>query len=644
MRPIHADDHPTTAPPRLVAVAEAPAADPSRIPAGDTGTEAATARWWHPASGELSAWGPREVREIDADVSGAVGRMLGHVLTERLHRARQTDPLFAQELAERVTRFTLRGGKRLRARLVWWAARACAGRDPAVAAAALRVGAALELLQTCALVHDDVMDRASLRRGRPALHADVAADHVARAGCERADRFGQSAAILAGDLALAWADDLVAQTPLPDGTAEVVRRLWSDMRTEMVAGQYLDVQGQITGARSLPRALRAACLKSAAYSVERPLALGAAVAGADGATLRRLGDAGRCVGLAFQLRDDLDDVFGDPRDTGKACGGDIREGKPTYLVAVARARAEAAGDLEALAVLERRLGDASLTASGLAQVREVLVATGEKPAEEAKAERLAARGLRHVDGARLTPEGATELRRLLLAVAGARPGTEGHGDSEGAHGGSGARGGTGAHGEEAAPTAEEAGPGHRPRAERTARTGEAVRGGHRAHAAQEARTGEPARDGRRSHGEEAARTGEGAGEGTSAMGGYGAGAGAGSGTGAGVSSSPGAGVGSGTHAGSGDGTGAGAPGYTGARGNSGARASSSVREGTSTPSNTSARASTGVRDGTGVRGSTSVRASSSTPSSTHTPSNTSPQNSTSPHHGTQPRAGEEAGR
>ncbi|WP_437114850.1 polyprenyl synthetase family protein [Streptomyces longispororuber] len=466
MRPSHAHDHPTTAPPRLVAVAEASAARaaaaedstaeagaaatlgaraaaaeasgageacgvpaveacgaaPPRISAADAGTGTAPARWWDPASGELSAWGPREVREIDADVPGAVGRMLGHVLTERLHRARQADAVFTQELAERVTRFTLRGGKRMRARLVWWATRACAGRDPAAAAAALRVGAALELLQTCALVHDDVMDRASLRRGRPALHADVAADHVARVGCERADRFGQSAAILAGDLALAWADDLVAQTPLTDWTAGVVRRLWSDMRTEMVAGQYLDVRGQVTAARSLPRALRAACLKSAAYSVERPLALGAAVAGADEATLRRLGEAGRCAGLAFQLRDDLDDVFGDPRETGKACGGDIREGKPTYPVAVARARAEAAGDLEALAVLERWLGDVSLTASGLAQVREVLVATGARAAVEAKIERLAARSLRHVDGARLAPEGAAELRGLLLAVAGARPG------------------------------------------------------------------------------------------------------------------------------------------------------------------------------------------------------------------------------
>ncbi|WP_225823901.1 polyprenyl synthetase family protein [Streptomyces naphthomycinicus] len=426
MRPTHTKDHP--APPRPVAVtetsvAEAPAASLPRGPVSGDGAGHGATKAWPAAGGPLPA-GFAEVRQVDVDVPGAVGRMLDRVLAERLRRARLADPLFAEELAERVTRFTLEGGKRTRAQLVWWASRACAGRDAACAAAALRIAGALELLQTCALVHDDVMDRAALRRGRPALHLDVEDRYAGRVGPERAERFGQSAAVLAGDLALAWADDLVAETPLAPWTGVVVRRLWSDMRTEMVAGQYLDVQGQITAARSLPRALRAACLKSARYSVERPLALGAAVAGADEATLRRLSDTGRCVGMAFQLRDDLDDVFADPRETGKECGGDIREGKPTYLVAVARARAEAAGDGAALAVLERWLGDAALTERGLDEVREVLIATGARATVESKIERLAAQGLRHFDGALLDPEGTGPLRGLLRAAAGARPGRD----------------------------------------------------------------------------------------------------------------------------------------------------------------------------------------------------------------------------
>ncbi|MEV5954579.1 polyprenyl synthetase family protein [Streptomyces sp. NPDC051987] len=422
MRPTHAKDHPAEAPPRPVAAA--PVASLPRRPVADDGQGPGRTEARPVASGPLPA-GAAEVREADADVPGAVGRMLDHVLAERLRRARVADPLFAEELAERVARFTLQGGRRTRAQLVWWASRACAGRDPAAAGAALHLAAALELLQTCALVHDDVMDRASLRRGRPALHTDLTGSHAGRVGPERAERFGQSAAVLAGDLALAWADDLVAETPLAPWTGVVVRRLWSDMRTEMVAGQYLDVQGQITAARSMPRALRAACLKSALYSVERPLALGATAAGADELTVRRLCDAGRCVGMAFQLRDDLDDVFGDPLETGKACGGDIREGKPTYLVAVARARAEAAGDDAALAVLDRRLGDASLTVGGLDEVRDVLVRTGARATVESKIDRLAEQGLRHFDGALLDPEGAEPLRALLIAAAGARPGGAG---------------------------------------------------------------------------------------------------------------------------------------------------------------------------------------------------------------------------
>ncbi|RLV71634.1 polyprenyl synthetase family protein [Streptomyces rapamycinicus] len=415
----HAKGHPATAPPQPIPAA--PAGSLLSRPLVEDGEGPDGAMACPAASGPVPA-GPAEVRRLDADVPGAIGRMLDHVLSERLRRARLADPLFAEELAERVTRFTVQGGKRTRAQLVWWASRACVGRDPDAAAAALRIAGAVELLQTCALVHDDVMDRATLRRGRPTLHTDLAARYADRVGPERAQRFGQSAAVLAGDLALAWADDLVAETPLASWTGVVVRRLWSDMRTEMVAGQYLDIQGQTTTALSLLRVLRAARLKSALYSVERPLALGAAVTGADDVTLRRLTDAGRCVGLAFQLRDDLDDVFGDPRETGKACGGDIREGKPTYLVAVARARAEAAGNGAALAVLDRWLGDAALTERGLEQVRAVLTETRARAAVEGKIDRLAAHGLRHLDAALLDAEGAGPLRGLLLATAGARPG------------------------------------------------------------------------------------------------------------------------------------------------------------------------------------------------------------------------------
>ncbi|MFC8349845.1 polyprenyl synthetase family protein [Streptomyces sp. NPDC057280] len=357
------------------------------------------------------------LRVVDHDVPAAVGRVLESVLADQVERAMALDPDFGRDIAVRVTRFTLGGGKRTRSRFVWWALRACGG-GPAEAEAALRVGAALELIQTCALVHDDVMDGSAARRGRPALHADLAAQYADRVPADAGLGFGESAAILAGDLALAWADDIVADLDAPRSRVRAVRDLWSAMRTEMVAGQYLDVQGQATSSRSMARAIRAACLKSALYSVERPLALGAALAGADAARTQALCSAGRCVGIAFQLRDDLIDVFGDPRHTGKPVGGDIRAGKPTYLVAVAQARAEAAGDRHAMAVLRRSLGRADLSESRLAEVRDVLVAIGARDVVEARIERLAGHATRYLESVPLEPEGRLPLRELLIAAAG----------------------------------------------------------------------------------------------------------------------------------------------------------------------------------------------------------------------------------
>ncbi|MGQ4363480.1 polyprenyl synthetase family protein [Streptomyces sp. SAS_272] len=363
---------------------------------------------------------PDAVDAVDADVPAAVGRVLDALLAERVEHAAALDPVFGRDLAERVARCTLEGGKRMRPQFVWWALRACGG-GAGEAEAALRVGAALELIQTCALVHDDVMDGSRLRRGRLALHADVTAQYADAVPADRSRGFGEAAAILAGDLALAWADDTVAAVDAPPDTARVVRDLWSTMRTEMVAGQYLDIQGQATSSVSLARAVRAACLKSALYSVERPLALGAALAGADAAQSAALCSAGRCVGIAFQLRDDLADAFGDPRRTGKPAGGDIRTGKPTYLVAVAQARAESTGDRRGAAVLRRALGRADLSESGLAEVRDVLVSTGARDLVEAKIDRLVAQGMRHLDSVVLEPQGRRRLRRLLHASAGTAP-------------------------------------------------------------------------------------------------------------------------------------------------------------------------------------------------------------------------------
>ncbi|WP_069735852.1 polyprenyl synthetase family protein [Streptomyces sp. EN27] len=356
--------------------------------------------------------------DVDADVVEAVLRTARAVLTERAAEAMDNDVLFAEELARRVADFTLDGGKLMRPRLLWWAMRACGAAETG---AALRLGVALELIQTCALVHDDVMDRSRLRRGKPALHIGLAEHAGLPPYSAQASAFGSSAAVLAGDLALVWADDTVAETVLSATQRRRIGTHWRAMRTEMVAGQYLDLHGQFSGGSSVAQALRTTCLKSASYSVERPLAIGAALAGADEQTTDALREAGRCAGIAFQLRDDLLGVFGDPALTGKPSGDDIRDGKPTYLLAVARTYAEAAGDEEATAVLGRVTGDADLTEEELADVRGVFEVTGARAHVEQEAERLHDRAVRSLGQAVDTDaHGGRQLLGLLRTVSGDR--------------------------------------------------------------------------------------------------------------------------------------------------------------------------------------------------------------------------------
>lgn len=333
----------------------------------------------------------------DQEVRPRVEETLRRYVTERCEEADGVDDTFRAQLADGISRFVLRGGKRMRASFLWWGWRA-AGGDPRgdEADAVLRIAGALELLQTCALIHDDVMDDSALRRGRPALHVDFAQRHRRDGMLGRPETYGTSMATLAGDLALAWADDLFTEA-LPDGPVRrEAQELWRAMRTEMVAGQFLDLHTQATGRPSAVTALRVAYLKSALYTVERPLHLGAALHGADAELVGALRFVGHNAGLAFQLRDDLLGVFGDPRQTGKPAGDDVREGKTTYLVALALARAEALGDTSARAVLRESLGDRTLSPERLARFREVLTGLGVRAAVEERIERLSELALRQL--------------------------------------------------------------------------------------------------------------------------------------------------------------------------------------------------------------------------------------------------------
>ncbi|NLG54180.1 MAG: polyprenyl synthetase family protein [Rhodococcus sp.] len=246
-----------------------------------------------------------------------------------------------REAVSTLEAFVLQGGKRVRPAFAWagWSA---AGGDPqgADADAVLRVCSALELVQACALVHDDIIDASTTRRGFPTVHVSFAEQHRSAKWSGDPAHFGTSVAILLGDLALAWADDMVRESGISPEAAARIAPVWSAMRTEVLGGQFLDIRGEASADESIEAAMRVNRYKTAAYTIERPLHVGAALAGADDAVVDAYRRFGTDVGIAFQLRDDLLGVFGDPSVTGKPSGDDLRAGKRTVLLALALSRAD----------------------------------------------------------------------------------------------------------------------------------------------------------------------------------------------------------------------------------------------------------------------------------------------------------------
>ncbi|MFF0470138.1 polyprenyl synthetase family protein [Micromonospora zamorensis] len=271
------------------------------------------------------------------DLITAVDETLATFLTAEVDSLTEID-ISMGRFAATAREAVLVGGKRIRSTFAYWGWRGAVGGTEALPPV-LPALAALELLHTFALVHDDVMDASTTRRGRPTAHVAVADQHIAAGHRGDPGRFGEAVAVLIGDLCMVWADRLLAQATVPSARLFEVRRCYDQMRVETVAGQYLDVLGENDPASwSVDRALRVARYKTASYTVQRPLLFGACLAGVpvDDALVSAYTRYGLAVGEAFQLRDDLLGVYGDPADTGKPAGDDLRTGKPTTLLMLAR--------------------------------------------------------------------------------------------------------------------------------------------------------------------------------------------------------------------------------------------------------------------------------------------------------------------
>jgi geranylgeranyl diphosphate synthase type I len=306
--------------------------------------------------------------DIPAEVQGA--------LTGFLDLQQQRLEAIGPELSEQVqaARDATSGGKRLRPAFCYWGFRA-AGGDPAQPI--LTAAASLEMLHVSALVHDDVMDSSDVRRGAPAAHRRFEALQRARSEVSGVGGdpvgFGIGAAILLGDLCLIWADEMLHTSGFDAAALARASQFFDAVRVEVTAGQYLDLVAQASGVSDMDQALRVLRYKSATYTVERPLHIGAALAGGaaaggDGRLVEALSAYGLPVGEAFQLRDDLLGVFGDPALTGKPAGDDLREGKRTVLVAYA---VDHASEVQ-LTEFDRLFGRPDLDDDEIQLLREIL--------------------------------------------------------------------------------------------------------------------------------------------------------------------------------------------------------------------------------------------------------------------------------
>ena len=306
------------------------------------------------------------------------------------------------------------GGKRLRPAFCYWGYVAAASTQDAPPPAIIDISASLDLLHLSALVHDDLIDASDTRRGGPAAHRFFEAYHRAQGWSGDSERFGRSAAILLGDLLFAWSESIIDATGIPAERMKRARPYLDAMRSEVLAGQFLDLihQAKPSGRAEM---LRDAGLvmefKTAKYTVSRPVQIGAALGLADDGLQQGLGRFGVHVGRAFQMRDDMLGIFGDPAVTGKPAGDDLREGKKTALIGYALA---GASDADA-AALAGMLGDPDLGEAEIERARYILVESGAVEATEKAIVNEAAAGVQYLNRLDLNPDGAYALMALVHA-------------------------------------------------------------------------------------------------------------------------------------------------------------------------------------------------------------------------------------
>ncbi len=353
----------------------------------------------------MSSHPPSWLRDIAIRVDARLGEFLN---SERI-RWKSLDADLEMPLDE-ISRLVSAGGKRLRPAFCYLGFIGAGGDENS--AKLVDAQAALELLHASALLHDDVIDGSQTRRGEPASHALYTKTHKDNSWASEARRFGEGAAVLIGDLAFVYADQLM------NIANNNVAKIWNEMRVELNIGQYLDLLGSAQRERRLVKAERVSRYKSGKYTIERPLHLGATLAAPAMANelLPALSKYGLPLGDAFQMRDDVLGAFdfadSDKGSTGKPIGDDLREGKPTPLLAIAFERADS---------IQRKVldlvGSVDISDQDVSNIQEVIKQTGALVALEAKISALTAEAIAGVKQAPITQSARDSLIELAEFIS-----------------------------------------------------------------------------------------------------------------------------------------------------------------------------------------------------------------------------------
>lgn len=383
-----------------------------RIPSAGGIFEAQNRAWNRPTCCEVSVDSPA-LAELPLDQPAlvrAIDVVLDEFLTAKAVMAdqRQHVPVEAVELVRSPLGA---GGKRLRPVLcvAGWSAGGTAAVPPGMV---LRVAASLEMFHAFALIHDDVIDDSSQRRGQPNMHRVLAGRHGQGRSADAARWLGMSGAILIGDVALAWSDELIHTAGLDPGHLAELLPLIDLMRSEVMYGQYLDIMTTGRPTADVGLALRIARFKTAKYTIERPLHVGATLAGAPQQVIEALSAYAVPLGEAFQLQDDLLGVFGHPEHTGKPNLDDLRDGKHTALIAAALQRATVAQQR----TFARLVSNPSLDEEQAQHVRHVLHKTEARQTIESMIQQRFDRACQALDVTEVPPATTVFLRRLAAVV------------------------------------------------------------------------------------------------------------------------------------------------------------------------------------------------------------------------------------